>query len=583
MSRTYEIAWTPDHAAAGPPAAPDGGSPGYPLGVLTEHLRAHPRMDAAVLLMVDPEGERMESANGWFGSPLLREALEAALDRPHDGNGPGLAEAALEHDRPLFLSTVESWESAPLLKNQIDERMDQARASEAWTTLRQTSVIGCPVRSLGRSMGVLIVASTDPTSALRRTDVDTVKLLADLAALARERSDLLAGEAARAREELLLKRAAEGTAASLEIRDVEIQAVEHALRLVEADHATLTRMGERSSRLATAASTGVALPAGEAGLDAATLAEVARSQRTVRREHEPYTVHVPVQVGRRLFGVLSVLRIADRAFDSREVELIEALARMAAAAMANALDFDRTRRVAQALTRGFVPDSPLQMPGFEMGFLYEPTEKQAAGGDLFGSWRLPGGEVAVLVGDVAGKGLQTAALSAMARFFIEARTWDSKDPAETLAKASTMLSSRLPDETFVTASFGFFDAGGCLRYANAGHLRPLVLRADGELSEAGGGGLPLGVSSSPEYENHELELGPGDLVLGFTDGLVEARRDGELLGDERLRRMVRTAAEKADDVQELVRLIHRDVREWAGGLSDDVVLLGLRRRGGARL
>jgi serine phosphatase RsbU (regulator of sigma subunit) len=72
-------------------------------------------------------------------------------------------------------------------------------------------------------------------------------------------------------------------------------------------------------------------------------------------------------------------------------------------------------------------------------------------------------------------------------------------------------------------------------------------------------------------------------VLGFTDGLVEARRDGELLGDERLRRMVRTAAEKADDVQELVRLIHRDVREWAGGLSDDVVLLGLRRRGGARL
>ncbi len=577
MSHTRDIAWTPDHAAVSAAVRPDGRSPGDPLSVLIEHLRAHPRVEAAVLLSAGPAGERMEPATGWFGSPLLREALEAALHGSSDRGSPSLAAASLERELALFLPAIEAWESAPLLKSQIDERMDPARASEAWDALRRTSVITCPVRPAGRPIGVLIVASADPARALRRTDVETVKALADLAALATERADLLSREAARAREELLLKRAAESTAGSLEIRDVETQAVEHSLRLVDADHAALTRMGERSSRLATAASTGVALPVG-AGLDAATLAEVARSQRTVRLEHAPYTVHVPVQVGRRLFGVLSVLRTGGRAFDSREAELIEGLARIAAAAMANALEFDRARRVAQALTRGFVPVSPLQVPGFETGFLYEPAGKQPAGGDLFGFWRLPGGEVAVLVGDVAGKGLPTAALSAMARFFIEARTWDSNDPAETLVKASTMLSSRLPEDAFVTASFGFLDAEGCLRYANAGHLRPLVLRADGELTEAGGAGLPLGVSSSPEYENYELELGPGDLLLGFTDGLVEARRDGELLGDERLGRIVRAAAERAGDVQELVGLVHRDVREWADGLSDDVVLLGARRR-----
>ncbi len=578
MSRTHDIAWAAGHAADSLAAA-QGRSPGDPLGVLIEHFRAHPRVDAAVFLVVDPAGDGVEPAAYWFDSPLLKEVLEAVLNRPYDRGRPGLVEAALERDGPLFVPEVEAWESAPLLKRQVEARVDPVHFPQAWEELRRASMIGCPVRtSVGRPMGVLIVACTDVSRALRDTDVDTVRVLADLAALALERSAQLAGEAARGREELLLKRAAEGTAGSLEIRDVEIQAVEHSLRLVDADHAALTRMGERSSRLATAASTGVAPPAGEAGLDAGTLAEVVRSQRTMRLERAPFAVHVPVQLGRRLFGVLSVLRVEGGAFGSREVELIEAVARMAAAAMANALDFDRERRVARALTRGFVPDAPIEVPGFEMGFLYEPAEKQAAGGDLYGSWRLPGGEVGVLVGDATGKGVGTAALSAMARFFIEARSWDGGDPARTLAQASAMLSSRLPADTFVTAAFGLLSADGSLRYANAGHLRPLVLRAGGELTEAAGAGLPLGISASPEYENHELRLEPGDLVLGFTDGLMEARRGGELLGDERLREIVREAAGRAGDVRELVRLVHHDVREWAGSLSDDVVLLGLKRR-----
>jgi serine phosphatase RsbU (regulator of sigma subunit) len=318
----------------------------------------------------------------------------------------------------------------------------------------------------------------------------------------------------------------------------------------------------------------------EAGLESGSVAEVVRTRKTLHTRAAAAGVHVPVQLGRRLFGVLSVLRLAGPGFDSREVELIEAVARMSAAAAANALDFDRERRVARALTRGFVPPYPPELPGFEMGFLYEPAEKQTAGGDLYGTWRLPGGEVAVLVGDVAGKGVESAALSAMARFFIEARSWDCMDPSQALAQTSTMLATRLPSDIFVTAAFGFLASDGCLRYANAGHLRPLVVHADGEVSEAPGGGVPLGVSETPEYENYEICLEPGDVVLGFTDGLVEARRDGDLLGEERLRAIARSAAERAGDVQDLVRVVHHDVREWAGGLRDDVVMLGLRRRAG---
>ena len=96
--------------------------------------------------------------------------------------------------------------------------------------------------------------------------------------------------------------------------------------------------------------------------------------------------------------------------------------------MANAMDFDRERRIARALTRGFVPDALPDLPDWELGLLYEPAAHQPAGGDLYGAWDVPGGEVALLVGDVAGKGVETAALSAMARFFIEARSWDCPGP-----------------------------------------------------------------------------------------------------------------------------------------------------------
>ena len=579
MSLTDAIAWAPDHAAASPAVALPGHTPGDPLGVLIEHLRAHPRVDAAVFLVADPQRGVIEPAAQWFSSPLLREALQGALDRPYDRAQPGLTEAALERDRPLFLPRLDAWESATALHTQIQSAVSSESASRAWDALRGASVIACPVRTtLGRPMGVLIVASTHAGRALRRSDLETVSVLADLAALGRERSDMLVAEAARAREELLLKRAAEGIAGSLETGQVEQETVDHALQLVAADHARLTAAAPRSNRLTVAAIAGVADPPEEAGLDASTLAEVVRSRSRAHVEGTVHAIHAPVQLGPRLFGVLSLVRLDGARFTGREVELIEAVARISAAAMANALDFERERRVARALTRGFVPASPPKMEGFEMGFLYEPADKQSVGGDLYGSWRLPGGEVAVLVGDVAGKGVQTAAFSAMARFFIEARSWDCTDAAQALSEAGTLLADRLPSEVFVTASLGLLGRDGCLRYANAGHLRPLVLRAGGELGEAPGAGLPLGVSSTPSYENHALRLEPGDLVLGFTDGLVEARRQGELLGDVRLQAIVRAAGDRAGDVQELVRSVHHDVRDWAGGLSDDVVLLGLRRQ-----
>ena len=156
-------------------------------------------------------------------------------------------------------------------------------------------------------------------------------------------------------------------------------------------------------------------------------------------------MHAPIELGPRLYGVLTVGHEEPDRFDEDDLELLVKLARSSAGAIANAIDFQRERRIARALTQGFVPQSLPELPGYETGLLYAPAAGEATGGDVYGAWPVAGGDkVAVLVGDVAGKGVETAALSAMVRFFIEARSWDTLSPAQVLEQANAMLLGRLP-------------------------------------------------------------------------------------------------------------------------------------------
>jgi serine phosphatase RsbU (regulator of sigma subunit) len=299
-----------------------------------------------------------------------------------------------------------------------------------------------------------------------------------------------------------------------------------------------------------------------------------RDVRMMREEGIGCFMHAPLELGPRLYGVLSVAHEDPDRFDQDDLELLVQLARSCAAAIANSIDFERERRIARALTLGFVPESLPELPGYETGLLYAPAAGEPTGGDLYGVWSLPGGEVAMLIGDVAGKGVETAALSAMVRFFVEARSWDESSPAAVLSQANSLLRGRLPSDSFVTAFLGVLSESS-LRYANAGHLPPLVA-SGGEIRSLGGNDLPLGVAPATEHRESELALDHGELLFTYTDGLVEARRAGEVYGHKRLAELV--ARRSARHVpEELVRVVHGEIAEWAGGLTDDAVALALRR------
>jgi serine phosphatase RsbU (regulator of sigma subunit) len=284
-----------------------------------------------------------------------------------------------------------------------------------------------------------------------------------------------------------------------------------------------------------------------------------------------------IALGPRRFGVLSVGRPEEAAFGEREAALLESLGRAAAGAIANALEFQHERRIARALTRGYIPDDPPELGDFALGLVYEPAGHEVSGGDIFGVWRLAGGALAVLVGDVGGKGLEVAAVSAMVRFFIEARTWDSGSPAAVLEQTNAILRSRLGEQIALVTAFLAIVDHGVLRYANAGHVPPLVVGAGRPPRELPTSGLPLGIEDDAEYEQRELSFGPRDLLFASTDGLFEGRRDGEQFGQRRVGELVAEHALELDP-QELVELAYARALAWTPQLGDDVAIIALRPR-----
>jgi GAF domain-containing protein len=539
--------------------------------------------------VVDWERQYIEPVAAWFSSPAVEEALGAVLSRPYDPARAGITEAAIERRAPLLMADIQAWPGAGALRRRLEEQLPPDKAQLTWEFYASSALLSCPVEAPdGRVLGVLAL------SADRFTDeeVRSAGVFAHLAGIALDRSELLGREERRAHDELALNRAVGELGRSLELDDLYAAIVEQAAALSGASKVMLTRQEPATRELRVAYAHGFS--------ERARAARFAVGEGMIGRvieTGEPYVsraadreqflgwvvdgegigsfAHVPLSIGSRLFGVLTVGDERPEVCDDALLARLEAFGLAAAGAIANALDFARERRVALALTRGFVPGPLPELEGFDAGLVFEPSGQAAGGGDFFGIWRLPDRSVALLVGDVSGKGIEVAAISAMVRFFVEARSHDASDPAQVMAQTDELLRGRLPGTTFVPAVMMVIDEER-IRWCNAGHTPPVLVTADEE-RELRGTGLPLGVDPEGSYTTQEAPFAAGDLVLGFTDGLTEARREGRQFGDERLDALIAEHA-RVLEPDRLVERLRAEAEAWAPGLDDDMVILALRRR-----
>lgn len=253
---------------------------------------------------------------------------------------------------------------------------------------------------------------------------------------------------------------------------------------------------------------------------------------------------VPVRSG-TVQGALSLGWEQARGFSAAERDALTTVGTLVAQAMARAVRFDEQRGHAETLQRSMLPADLPHVPGVSIGARYEPSAPgTSAGGDFYDAFTLADGRVVLAIGDVVGHGVLAAAVMGQARAGLRVLALSDPDPVRVLAGLDPFVASLGP-EVFVTACVGVLDPrSGDLELATAGHLAPLVRRSgrisDGASENTGDyvvvpAGPPLGLAG--ERGLAHVRLGEGDVLLLFTDGLVEVGGQDLGVGLDELRRL----------------------------------------------
>ena len=286
---------------------------------------------------------------------------------------------------------------------------------------------------------------------------------------------------------------------------------------------------------------------------------------------------VPLVARGNVLGVMTwVMAESDRRYHDADLPFATDLGRRAAIAIDNSRLHTETLEAAVRLQRAVLPELPTETPGWELASFYSPAGRTDVGGDFFDVVPLADDRLVMFVGDVMGRGVRAAAAMAQMRAAIRAYIAVDPDPGLVLHYLDRLVEtyhvSRLVTLVYLVAD----TATGRTAMVNAGHPPPVVLRGDGAAEQLPAqDGAPLGIEPD-RREVHVFDLAPGDLVLAFTDGLIERRGEDIDVGQDRLLCALPALAGAA--LGERLAAMVDGVRDHTR--SDDVAALAVRRLAG---
>jgi PAS domain S-box-containing protein len=284
----------------------------------------------------------------------------------------------------------------------------------------------------------------------------------------------------------------------------------------------------------------------------------------------------PVFSGGAVVAALMFIAAGDRSpYTAEDLALVRELASRASAAVENAVAFQQSREVSLALQRAMLTEPP-RHPGVEIEARYRPAAAQLqVGGDWYDAFRLPGGDLAVGVGDVEGHDLPAAATMGQLRSMLRGLAHDSQAaPSVVLGRLDRVLSG-LGVTRFTTLVYGRLVLSGgraVFRWSNAGHPAPILVGPDGEPRLLTGRvDLVLGVYPGTRRHDGVAEIPPGSTLLLYTDGLFERRRDHADAASRALLDLVRRGVPLP-----LPEFCDHLVRGSIADTGDDIAVLALR-------
>lgn len=298
--------------------------------------------------------------------------------------------------------------------------------------------------------------------------------------------------------------------------------------------------------------------------------EVSANESVINR------IHAPLMAGENVVGAIVVWKELAAKAERKEIGLLSAIASHAAVVIANAKMFSREYRIAETLQNTLVGVIPDRLGGLMLGNKYiSALDEARIGGDLFDAITLPNGKIALLIADVSGKGIQAAMHTAMVRYMARAFIFQwPESPAAALNMLNRAIVSYFGSVAIVTVFCAIIDpATGLISYANAGHPPPIILAQSGkQQTMLYRTGIPVGYAEDSRYEERKAMLAPGDLLLLYTDGIIEARREGKVLSTEGLQEILFRHADL--DPREMVEMVCEEARNFAeGDLRDDIAII----------
>lgn len=234
----------------------------------------------------------------------------------------------------------------------------------------------------------------------------------------------------------------------------------------------------------------------------------------------------------------------ERQFNTMAQQLVESIAQQKLLVEQQARVEERARieqemQTARSIQRSMLPKEVPALPGWQLAPFYQPARE--VGGDFYDVLLLSDGRLGLVIGDVSGKGVPAALVMASTCTMLRVAAQEHSAPGEVLAGVNDLLHSTIPASMFVTCFYGVLDPhSGCMRYANAGHDWP-YRHSDGGIAELKASGMPLGMLPGTRYDEHEETVEPGDSVLLYSDGLVEAHNPAHaMFGLPRLKELLGT-------------------------------------------
>ncbi len=289
---------------------------------------------------------------------------------------------------------------------------------------------------------------------------------------------------------------------------------------------------------------------------------------------------------RQLLGAVYLDSKRTATFSALDRQILDALGAQAGSILENARLIERERErqrleqelsIAREIQQALVPQGLQDFPNFSISGSYRPCDE--VGGDYFDVFPLPDGRIALLIADVAGKGLGAALVTTMLQGALSGMTL-GVDPVTVFNHLNQFLCGRASVGRCATMFFGLLGADGAFDFVRAGHPTPLLMRR-GIVSELYSvGSFPIGLVEDASYDSARIQLEAGDTLLLYTDGVTEAEdKDRNLFQDSRLKEVF--GQHSGSSMKTLQDGIFSAIDTFAGGAiqSDDVTLLVAQYRG----